>query len=73
MPGAFQVHERDAVDRRDALHQRDRARALVDQRARLVGAKVFLIQIGMRFWTAGAMVCGWMTLAPKYASSIASL
>ena len=23
--------------------------------------------------TAGAMVCGWMTLAPKYASSIASL
>ncbi|MDQ1241006.1 MAG: hypothetical protein QG550_256 [Pseudomonadota bacterium] len=29
------------------------------------GAKVFLIQIGMRFWTAGAMVCGWMTLAPK--------
>ena len=36
-------------------------------------ANVFLIQIGMRFCTAGAMVAGWMTLAPKYASSIASL
>ena len=37
------------------------------------GAKVLRIQIGMLSLTAGAMVCGWMTLAPKYASSIASL
>ena len=38
----------------------------------LSGANVVQIQIGIRFSTAGAMVCGWMTLAPKYASSIAS-
>ena len=37
------------------------------------GAKVLRIQIGISRPTAGAMVCGWMTLAPKYASSIASL
>ena len=29
------------------------------------GANVFLIQIGICRRTAGAMVCGWMTLAPK--------
>ncbi len=39
----------------------------------LSAANVFLIQIGMRFCTAGAIVDGWITLAPKYASSIASL
>ena len=39
----------------------------------LSAANVFLIQIGMRFCTAGAIVAGWITLAPKYASSIASL
>ncbi len=39
----------------------------------LSGAKVLRIQIGMPRPTAGAMVCGWMTLAPKYASSMASL
>ncbi len=37
------------------------------------GAKVLRIQMGMPSLTAGAMVCGWITLAPKYASSIASL
>jgi hypothetical protein len=37
------------------------------------GANVLRIQIGMSRPTAGAMVCGWMTLAPKYASSMASL
>ena len=37
------------------------------------GANVLRIQIGMPLRTAGAIVCGWMTLAPKYASSIASL
>ena len=37
------------------------------------GAKVLRIQIGMPFSTAGAIVCGWITFAPKYASSIASL
>ncbi len=37
------------------------------------GAKVLRIQIGIASFTAGAMVCGWITLAPKYASSIASL
>ena len=37
------------------------------------GAKVLRIQMGMPLPTAGAMVCGWITLAPKYASSIASL
>ncbi len=29
------------------------------------GAKVFRIQIGMPFATAGAIVCGCSTLAPK--------
>ena len=29
------------------------------------GANVFLIQIGIRFSTAGAIVCGWITFAPK--------
>ena len=37
------------------------------------GANVLRIQIGMPRPTAGAIVCGWITLAPKYASSIASL
>ena len=37
------------------------------------GANVLRIQIGMPWLTAGAMVCGWITFAPKYASSIASL
>ena len=37
------------------------------------GAKVLRIQMGMPSLTAGAMVWGWITLAPKYASSIASL
>ena len=37
------------------------------------GANVLRIQIGMPLRTAGAIVCGWITLAPKYASSIASL
>ena len=37
------------------------------------GANVLRIQIGMLLSTAGAIVCGWMTFAPKYASSIASL
>ena len=37
------------------------------------GANVLRIQIGMPFSTAGAIVCGWITFAPKYASSIASL
>ena len=31
----------------------------------LSGAKVLRIQIGMPRLTAGVMVCGWMTLAPK--------
>ena len=33
--------------------------------AGLAGAKVLRIQIGMPRPTAGAMVCGWMTFAPK--------
>ena len=37
------------------------------------GANVLRIQIGIPFATAGAIVCGWITFAPKYASSIASL
>ena len=37
------------------------------------GANVLRIQIGMPRPTAGAIVCGWITLAPKYASSMASL
>ena len=36
------------------------------------GLKVFLIRIGMRFATAGAMLAECSTLAPKYDSSIAS-
>ncbi len=36
---AFEVDERDAVDRRDALHQRIGVRALVDERAFLVRGK----------------------------------
>ena len=38
-----------------------------------VAANVFLMTIGISRVTAGAIVCGWMTLAPKYASSMASL
>jgi hypothetical protein len=34
---------------------------------------VLRIQIGIERPTAGAIVCGWITFAPKYASSIASL
>ncbi len=37
------------------------------------GANVLRIQMGIERPTAGAIVCGWMTFAPKYASSIASL
>ena len=29
------------------------------------GEKVFRIRIGMSLAIAGAMVCGWITLAPK--------
>ena len=36
------------------------------------GLNVFLIRIGMRLATAGAIVAEWMTLAPKSDSSIAS-
>ena len=36
------------------------------------GLNVFLIRIGMRFATAGAMVAECSTFAPKYDSSIAS-
>ena len=36
------------------------------------GLNVFLIRIGMRFATAGAIVAECSTLAPKYESSIAS-
>ena len=36
------------------------------------GLNVFLIRIGMRFATAGAIVAEWSTFAPKYDSSIAS-
>lgn len=37
------------------------------------GLKVFLMKMGTPADTAGCMVLGWITLAPKYASSIASL
>ena len=40
---------------------------------RFSGEKVLRMKIGMSRATAGSMVCGWITLAPKYASSIASL
>ena len=36
------------------------------------GLNVFLIQIGMPRVIAGNIVFGWITLAPKYASSDAS-
>ena len=36
------------------------------------GLKVFLMRIGMRLATAGAIVAECRTLAPKYDSSIAS-
>ena len=36
------------------------------------GLNVFLIRIGMRLATAGAIVAECSTLAPKYDSSIAS-
>ena len=38
-----------------------------------VALNVLRIQSGMPRPTAGAIVCGWMTFAPKYASSMASL
>ena len=41
--------------------------------AGLPGAKVLRIQMGISRPTAGAIVWGWITLAPKYASSMASL
>ena len=37
------------------------------------GLKVLRAMMGMPWVNAGAIVCGWITLAPKYASSIASL
>jgi hypothetical protein len=37
--GTFEVHERDAVDRRDALHQRVGIRAVVNQGAGFVGCE----------------------------------
>ncbi len=40
---------------------------------RFSGANVLRMKIGMSRATAGSMVCGWITLAPKYASSMASL
>mmetsp|Transcript_31783 Transcript_31783/g.92314 ORF Transcript_31783/g.92314 Transcript_31783/m.92314 type:complete len:339 (-) Transcript_31783:774-1790(-) len=37
------------------------------------GLKVFLMKMGIRALIAGSMVFGWITFAPKYASSMASL
>src|SRR5690606_14577303 len=38
-PGALEVHERNAVDRRDALHHELRGGLLANERARLLGCK----------------------------------
>ena len=72
--GALEVDERDAVDAGDAL-DRDAATSASRRSAcpAFSGANVLRIQIGMPLRTAGAIVCGWITFAPKYASSIASL
>ena len=37
------------------------------------GLKVLRMTTGMSLSMTGPSVCGWMTLAPKYASSMASL
>lgn len=37
------------------------------------GLNVFRMKIGTPAETAGCIVLGWITLAPKYANSIASL
>ena len=51
-----------------------RGRLGADQRARLSPARTCCgSRSGCPCSTAGAIVCGWITLAPKYASSIASL
>ncbi len=63
--GAFEVEQRDGVDAGDALDRStDCGSAQISVPARS-GAKVLRIQIGILRSTAGAMVCGWMTLAPK--------
>ena len=60
---------------RDPLDQPHRGRD-VDAEIFVPGCEalnVLRMRIGMPAPTAGAIVCGWITFAPKYASSIASL
>ena len=71
--GALDVHHRDVLDGGDALDRQFGVGAAQISEPGFSGAKVLRIQIGMPRPTAGAMVCGWITLAPKYASSMASL
>ena len=72
--GAFDVHERDAVERREALDDA-LAGLAAPRRCAMPGCdalNVLRIQIGMSRATAGSIVRGCSTLAPKYASSMAS-
>ena len=71
---AAQRQQRQAADRRDALGQRlpGSPRLLEMSVPGAAGLNVFLIRIGMRLATAGAIVAEWSTFAPKYDSSIAS-
>ncbi len=71
--GAFEIDERRLFDTGDALHRQHRLGSAQISVPTFSGANVLRIQMGMPLPTAGAMVCGWMTFAPKYASSIASL
>ena len=65
-PGALDVDERHGVDAGDALHGvRPTSGAAQMSVPGFSGANVLRIQIGMPFVTAGAIVCGWITLAPK--------
>ena len=71
---AAQRQQRDAVDGADALGDSasSLARWLEISVPGADGLNVFLMRIGMRFATAGAIVAECSTLAPKYDSSIAS-
>jgi hypothetical protein len=71
---ALDVDQRHLLDAGEPLDREATRRPRVDQRARVLGVEgVADPDRDLARSTAGAMVCGWMTLAPKYASSIASL
>ncbi len=74
MPAPSRLTSATCVDAGDALHRRAASAAWRRSACRASRARTCCgSRSGCLFVTAGAMVCGWITLAPKYASSIASL